>query len=74
MCLDTLAASKNIYAHVSKPPKNGTVTAQFLQVRIRVQIFTISLYLFRNQYKKIYLFIGIETCSRRRSRRSSISS
>lgn len=31
MCLETLASSKSIYAHVSKPPKNGTVTAQFLQ-------------------------------------------
>lgn len=32
MCLDSLASSKGIFAHVSKPPKNGTVVARFLQV------------------------------------------
>ncbi|KAK7604764.1 hypothetical protein V9T40_005950 [Parthenolecanium corni] len=31
VCLDSLAASKGIYAHVSKPPKNGTVISKVLQ-------------------------------------------
>lgn len=31
MCLDSLASSKGIFAHVSKPPKNGTIVARFLQ-------------------------------------------
>lgn len=34
VCLDSLAASKDIYIHYSKPPKDGTPTANFLQVSL----------------------------------------
>ncbi|XKL64460.1 hypothetical protein PGB90_004546 [Kerria lacca] len=31
MCLDSLLSSKTLNAHVSKPPKNGTIISRFLQ-------------------------------------------
>lgn len=34
LCLDSLGSNKNIYAHVSKPPKDDSKMGNFMNVNI----------------------------------------
>lgn len=37
LCLDSLGSNKNIYAHVSKPPKDESKMGNFINVNIILQ-------------------------------------
>lgn len=40
LCLDSLGSDKNIYAHVSKPPKDDTKMGNFVKVILFSHIST----------------------------------
>lgn len=51
VCLDSLGSDKNIYAHVSKPPKDDTKMGRFMNVILFCYII---MYQYCNEYTYFY--------------------
>jgi len=49
LCLDSLGSDKNIYAHVSKPPKDDSKMGNFMNV---ISFYCISMF----HYYNVYIF------------------